>query len=242
MKRKERTYLSSRARSSHSYQFYFDRRDDPKWHDDYVRITKIRQQERALRARYLHREKIAGGVFSAFLGGIIITVLILSFNARQSNVVSEDTASTPTIVRNKRDRQRSVKEPTDQDSENSANDSSRPDVQESESRTKYSDQASRPKIENNYHRSESSAAKSSSKKSSGLKDMDAETTTDETDTAKAETATTNYATSRQESDSDNYESPTHKQRIRSSAKSGFTSASSSVNSASSSVLTSSTTR
>lgn len=61
---------------------------DSKWREDYVRITKIRQQEQALGAWHLHREKIVGGASSVFLEGIIITVLILSFNARQSNVVS----------------------------------------------------------------------------------------------------------------------------------------------------------
>ena len=39
-----RKYYSSSNQTSHTYSFYKNRRDDPKWQGDYLRIKAIKQR------------------------------------------------------------------------------------------------------------------------------------------------------------------------------------------------------
>ncbi|AUJ29096.1 hypothetical protein [Liquorilactobacillus hordei] len=41
---KPKTYPSKRTRSQHTYAFYKERRDDPAWREDYLRVRAIRQR------------------------------------------------------------------------------------------------------------------------------------------------------------------------------------------------------
>lgn len=100
-----------------------------------------------LRVKRRHREKLVGGIVGVFLSGIIIIAIILFLNVQQSNVVSEDTTSTPMNVESKQERRRSVKEATDQNSENRKSDSSQSDAQERESKINHSEQVAKPRSE-----------------------------------------------------------------------------------------------
>lgn len=41
-----KTYFSNKTRAQHTYTFFKDRRDDPEWHDEFVRIRIIRRREK----------------------------------------------------------------------------------------------------------------------------------------------------------------------------------------------------
>ncbi|TYC48449.1 hypothetical protein ESZ50_08795 [Weissella muntiaci] len=53
-------YLSSKTRTSHTFEFYRDRQDDPNWRDDYLRIKAIRRHD----------------FFVSMLAGFVVLVIV----------------------------------------------------------------------------------------------------------------------------------------------------------------------
>lgn len=41
-----KTYLSNKTRAQHTYAFFKNRKDDPEWHDEFIRIRGIRRREK----------------------------------------------------------------------------------------------------------------------------------------------------------------------------------------------------
>ncbi|BDR55506.1 hypothetical protein [Xylocopilactobacillus apis] len=41
-----RLYSNNRTGSKHTYRFYKERRDDPRWHDDFIEVRSLRRKER----------------------------------------------------------------------------------------------------------------------------------------------------------------------------------------------------
>ncbi|MFT8425012.1 MAG: hypothetical protein ABF682_04050 [Liquorilactobacillus sp.] len=68
---KPKTYPSKRTRSQHTYTFYKERRTDPAWREDYLRVRSIRQRTFII--------EIALGIIFIFAG-------ILIFNESQKQI------------------------------------------------------------------------------------------------------------------------------------------------------------
>lgn len=47
-----KTYFSNKTRAQHTYTFFKDRRDDPEWHDEFVRIRRIRRREKLVQTAF----------------------------------------------------------------------------------------------------------------------------------------------------------------------------------------------
>lgn len=65
---KPRTYYSQRTRAAHTYDFYWQRQNDPQWRDDFLRITAQRKRER----RKHYRNNLIGTV-------IIIAAILFAY-------------------------------------------------------------------------------------------------------------------------------------------------------------------
>ncbi|BDR60959.1 hypothetical protein [Lactobacillus xylocopicola] len=56
-------YLSQHSRTRHTYQFFKERRNDPKWHDDYLRIRSLRLRLFLIQGMVVILLAIIGGAF-----------------------------------------------------------------------------------------------------------------------------------------------------------------------------------
>lgn len=119
-----KTYLSNKTRAQHTYAFFKNRKDDPEWHDEFIRIRGIRR-----------REKLVQTV----IGLITIVVLFVGWHGYKAvtagnNIVpSEDKVATSSSKISKPEKDSVVDESSTESDNVTASDSSSVDKSSSES-------------------------------------------------------------------------------------------------------------
>lgn len=119
-----KTYLSNKTRAQHTYAFFKNRKDDPEWHDEFIRIRGIRRREKLIQT---------------VIGLITIVVLFVGWHGYKAvtagnNIVpSADKVATSSSKISKPEKDSVVDESSTESDNVTASDSSSVDKSSSES-------------------------------------------------------------------------------------------------------------